>query len=280
MRIIDHDGRELATESFGNAADPALLLIMGATASMLGWPDEFCEELAGRGLFVIRFDHRDTGRSTTAPSGGATYSVEDMADDCMAILDGYGRRVANLVGMSLGGYIAQMLALTNPDRVSTLTLIGSEPLGWDGAALPHISQAFMAHFTALSTLDWLDREAVGRFLLRIEQLCAGSGAPFDEGREKARIARIMDRAKNLPRMFNHSMATTRADWTGRFREIKSPVLVIHGEEDPVLTLENGKALAEGINGAKFFVLTGVGHEIPARVIPEIVEKIAVHVKGA
>lgn len=280
MRIIDLNGRELATESFGNAADPALLLIMGATASMLGWPDEFCEDLAGGGIFVIRFDHRDTGRSTTVPFGAATYSVEDMAEDCIAILDAYGRDKASLLGMSLGGYIAQMLALTHPERVASVTLIGSEPLGWDGAALPHISQAFMEHFAALSTLDWSDRNAVSSFLLRIEQLCAGSGALFDDGREKARIARIMDRAKYLPSMFNHGTVTTRADWTGRFREIKSPTLVIHGEEDPILPIENGKALAEGINGAKFLVLTGVGHEIPARVVAEIAEKIAVHVKGA
>lgn len=280
MRIIDHNGRELATESFGNAADPALLLIMGATASLLGWPDEFCKDLSERGIFVIRFDHRDTGQSTTVPFGAATYSVEDMADDCMAILDAYGRDKASLAGMSLGGYIAQMLALTHPDRVASLTLIGSEPLGWDGTPLPHISQDFMEHFAALSTLDWSDREAVSGFLLRIEQLCAGSGSSFDDGREKARIARIMDRAQNLPSMFNHGTVTTRADWTGRFREIKSPVLVIHGEEDPILPLENGKALAEGINGAKFLVLTGVGHEIPERVIAEIAEKIAVHVKGA
>lgn len=280
MVLVEKKGINLATEVFGHRNDPPVLLIMGATASMLGWPDEFCVKLAESGLFVIRFDHRDTGQSTTVPPGEASYAVEDLAEDALTVLDAYGISKANLVGMSLGGYIAQMLAVTRPDRVVSLTLIASEPLGWDGADLPHISQSFMEHFSLLGALDWSDREAVSAFLIGIERLCAGSGAPFDEGRERRRIARVMDRAINLPSMFNHSTLSTREDWTGKYREITCPVLVIHGAEDPILPIENGKALAETLPATSLCAIDGMGHEIPLRVIPTIAAQIKAHVKGA
>lgn len=129
MTIVAHAGVRIVTEALGRPGDPPILLVMGATASMLGWPDAFCAALAAERLRVIRFDHRDTGRSTTVPPGAATYAVEDMAGDLVAILDAYGLPQAHLVGMSLGGYLSQMLAVTHPDRVASLTLIASEPLG-------------------------------------------------------------------------------------------------------------------------------------------------------
>jgi pimeloyl-ACP methyl ester carboxylesterase len=279
MRVIEHRGIKLATEAFGDPNDPPVLLVMGATASMLGWPDELCTELAERRLFVIRFDHRDTGQSTTVPPGDATYAVEDLADDAIAVLDAYGIRKAHLAGMSLGGYIAQMLAVTQPERVASLILIASEPLGWDGGELPHISQLFMDHFGRLGALDWSDRDAVADFLVGSERLCAGTGAAFDEGRERARVERVMSRTNSLPSMFNHGTIVTREDWTGRFREVACPVLVIHGAEDPILPIENGRALAEAIPGASLIVLAGTGHEIPLPTIPDIVARIAAHVRG-
>ena len=280
MAVVEHRGNKLATEAFGDPNDPPVLLIMGATASMLGWPDEFCAALAGHGLHVIRFDHRDTGQSTTMPPGEATYAVEDLAEDAIAILDAYGIEKAHLVGMSLGGYIAQMLAVMQPGRVASLALIASEPLGWDGPALPHMSQAFLDHFGALGSLDWSDQEAVADFLVESQRLCAGTGTSFDEGRERARVARVMLRADNLPSMFNHGTLTTREDWTGRYRQISCPVLVIHGAEDPILPVENGKAIAEGIPGASLTVIAGTGHEIASPGISDIAEQIAGLVRGA
>lgn len=278
-RVVEHQGIRLATEAFGDPDDPPVLLVMGATASMLGWPDEFCTALTERGLYVIRFDHRDTGQSTMVPPGEATYAVEDLADDAMAILDAYGIARASLAGMSLGGYIAQMLAVTRPERVASLALIASEPLGWDGAELPHISQAFLDHFGTLGSLDWSNREAVAAFFIESERLCAGTGAPFDEDRERARVERVMSRTDSPPSMFNHGTLATRDDWTGRFREIGCPVLVIHGAEDPILPVENGRAIADGIPGASLAVLAGTGHELPLPSIPEIAEQIAAHVRG-
>lgn len=274
QRSIDHGGIRLATESFGAPGDPALVLVMGATASMLGWPDELCQALAGQGFFVIRFDHRDTGQSTTVPPGEAGYAVEDMAGDVLAVLDGYGLRAAHQVGMSLGGYLGQMVAVSHPDRVLSLTLIGSEPLGWDGEPLPHIGDEFMAHFGALATLDWSDRAAVTGFLVESERLCAGGSGNFDAGRETARVARTLARTDSPASMFNHGALGSTGDWTGRFRDITCPVLVIHGALDPILPLPNGEALAAGIPNARLVVLQGVGHELPLARIAEIAGLIA------
>ncbi len=218
---------------------------MGATASMLGWPD-------------------------------ALYAVEDMADDVLAILDSYGIEQATLMGMSLGGYIAQMLALEHPARVRSLILVSSEPLGWNGPALPHISETILEHFGNLSALDWTDRDAVIAFLLGIDKLSAGSGQPFDEAGARARIEQVLDRANSPASMFNHATLSVREDWTGRFRDISCPVLVIHGEEDPVLPVENGRAIAAGIKDAELFVMPKVGHELPASQLPAIAERAAEH----
>lgn len=270
---------ELATQTFGAQDDPTVLLVMGATSSMIGWPDSFCEALAARGMRVVRFDHRDTGRSTTVPPGKAAYAVENMADDVLAVMDAYGLGAANLVGMSLGGYLSQIVALDHPDRVRTLTLIASEPLGWDGDPLPHISSAFLEHFGTVAALDWTDPEAVTDFLVEIDRLSSGSVAPFDADWSEARARRVIERSDSLASMFNHASVATREDWAGRFRDIEPPVLVIHGSEDPVLPLPNGQALADGIANAELLVLEGVGHEIPRTAWDQIAEAIVRTVKA-
>lgn len=280
MRRIENKDISLATEGFGTVGHPALVLVMGATASMLGWPDALCHALARRGLHVLRFDHRDTGQSTTVSPGAATYGVEDMAGDVLAVMEGYDVTRAHLAGMSLGGYIAQMVALKQPERVASLTLIASEPLGWDGPELPHISEEFLGHFAALATLDWSQRDAAADFLVESERLCAGSGASFDSAAAKVIARRVLERTDNPASMFNHGSVTTRDDWTGRFREIACPVLVLHGDEDPILPIENGKALASGIRNAQLEILKGVGHELPAGWLDWIADRIAAHVRLA
>jgi pimeloyl-ACP methyl ester carboxylesterase len=247
---------------------------------MLGWPEALCHALADRGLHVLRFDHRDTGQSTTVPPGEATYAVEDMAGDVRAVMQAYGLERAHLAGMSLGGYIAQMVALMHPERVASLVLIASEPLGWDGEALPHISDDFLAHFGALATLDWSDHQAAADFLVESERLCAGSGAPFDSAGARAVALQVLGRTDSPASMFNHGALSVREDWTGRFRDITCPVLVVHGDEDPILPVENGRAIAAGIPGARLEVMTGVGHELPARHLAWIADRLAAHVRAA
>lgn len=274
MLMVRNGDVRLVLQSFGDPSDPPVLLVMGATASMLGWPDGFCEALAAEGLRVIRFDHRDTGGSTTIPPGEAGYTVEDIANDIVAVIEAYGLEAANLVGMSLGGLLSQIVAVDHPERVSSLTLIASEPLGWDGEPLPHISPAFMEHFGTVADLDWTDADAVTAFLVEIDKLSSGSGAPFDTNRSADRARQVQARSECLASMFNHATVESERDWTGRFREISQPVLVVHGSEDPVLPLPNGQTLRDGIEGAELLLLEGVGHELPERAWEPISDAIA------
>ncbi|WP_029008412.1 alpha/beta fold hydrolase [Azospirillum halopraeferens] len=276
MKTVHLDDVVIATEAFGRPDHPAVVLIMGATASMLGWPDALCRGLADRGYFVIRYDHRDTGRSTTVAPGAAGYAVEDLAGDLVGVMDAYGLADAHLVGMSLGGLIGQLVTLDHLQRVASLTLIGSEPLDWDGPPLPHIAPAFMEHFAGSAELDWSDREAVTDFLLGIARLCAGSAHPLDVERTRAEIGAVLSRTRSIASAFNHGTVQLRHSHPGRFRAIARPVLVIHGEEDPILPLPNGEALATGIPGARLMVLKGVGHELPPAEIPAIVTAVTNH----
>lgn len=265
---------EIAAEAFGAPNDPAIVMAMGATYSMLGWPAPLCEALAAHGFRVIRYDPRDTGLSTTVPPGAATYSVEDLAADLTGVIAAQGAARAHVVGMSLGGYVGQVAALSAPERVASLTLIGAEPLGWDGPPLPHIAPAFLQHFETLTDLDWSDRESAIGFLTGVARLCAGSAHPFDEAGARAQAAAVLTRTASPASAFNHASVDTRCDWSGAFRRIAQPVLVLHGEEDPILPLANGEALAAGIPGADLRILPGVGHELPAAAIPTIAAAVA------
>ena len=279
MRLVEANGTTLATESFGDIDNQAMLLVMGATASMLGWPDELCVALAAKGLFVIRYDHRDTGQSTTVGPGIADYAVEDLASDALAVLEGYGQEKAHLVGMSLGGYICQMLAVEHPRKVLSLTLIASEPLGWDGAPLANVSQQFLEHFADLATLDWADHGAVADFLTQSERLCAGTQTPFDESRARTYVERVLARTESIASMFNHGTLDVRKDWSGAYRLISNRVLVVHGSDDPILPIENGESISAGIPGARFERLEKVGHELPEALIPHIAETIFRHAQA-
>jgi pimeloyl-ACP methyl ester carboxylesterase len=264
----------LASQSFGSPSDPPLVLIMGATASMLGWPTALCQMLADHGLYVLRFDHRDTGQSPTCPPGAPDYTVEDMAADVLSVMETHSLPKAHLMGMSLGGYLAQMLALTDPDRVLSLTLIGSEPLGWDDPPLPHIAEKVMNHFAGLATLDWADRDAVIAFLAETEALMAGSGAPFDATAARDYAIATFDRASSPASMFNHAQLTSTQDWTGAFRKITQPTLVMTGADDPVLPPDNARALAAGIPDATLLFLPGIGHELPPRCHADIAARVS------
>ena len=273
MRTIMNGDVGLATQTFGAPTDLPLILAMGATASMLWWPEQLCEGLAARGYYVIRYDHRDTGQSTTTAPGKPTYSVEDMATDLIAIMDGFGLESAHVVGMSLGGLIGQITALTCPRRIRSLTLIGAEPLGWTGPELPGIAPEFLEHFASFSTLDWSDRDTVTVFMLEIARMSTGGGQRFDAARERKRIEAEIDRAVDIRSAFNHGMVGLRSDWRGRAADINQPVLVLHGSDDPILPLQNGEALASIIRGSRLVILEGIGHELPPTALPRIINEI-------
>lgn len=271
------DAAELHTESFGDPADAPLLLIMGATASGHWWPDEFCRMLAGRGLFVIRYDHRDTGESVTYQAGEPGYSISDLADDAVSVLDAYGVRKAHIAGMSLGGWLAQMIVLKRPERVRTLTLIASEPLASPDPAVPQIDPAVLEYHSAASGIDWNDRESVVAFQTGLWRLLTGPERTFDAEAAAAIAGGDFDRADNPVSMFNHAMIggdSVEFDFlTDKVGDIGIPALIVHGTHDRVLPYEHALRLAKLLPRAQLLTLEGAGHELNRQDWPVIVDAI-------
>ncbi|MED4583441.1 alpha/beta hydrolase [Brevibacillus choshinensis] len=274
------NGIKICTESFGNPKDPAVLLIMGAMCSMVYWDTEFCQCLADSGRFVIRFDNRDVGRSTAYEPGTSNYSVTDLAHDAVGVLDAYQIEKAHLVGMSLGGMIAQVMAVKQPERVQTMTLIASSIFGSDHNSrnLPQIDERILAYHANAGTLDWSDEEAVAKYLAAGSALLCGPAHTFDKERVYAQVSAEIKRATNLLSMFNHALLVGEDDFEGRLAETKAPTLVIHGSHDTVLPYEHALALVEEIPGAALLTLEGSGHEIHADDWDTIITAIFAHTK--
>lgn len=289
-KIVKANGVDICTEEFGEPSDPTILLVMGATASMLRWEDEFCERLAAGGRHVIRYDNRDVGRSVTYDPGTSTYTVEDMADDAVGVLDAYGVDRAHIVGASMGGMITQQVALRHPERVITITPIMSTPDpsgvavaasgGESTSPLPLPTEKVMTAAMAGMTLDWTDEDAVLSNGVALTRVLAGTRHPFDEDAVRDLTIREMKRASNYRSAQNHILAIANTPgWRDRLGTITAPTLVIHGTEDPILPFEHGQAIADGIPGAKLLAIDGVGHEVPRpewdNVIPAILEHTSV-----
>ncbi|WP_293347734.1 alpha/beta hydrolase [Phenylobacterium sp.] len=253
---------------------------MGATASMLWWPSAFCEALAACGFRVIRYDNRDTGRSSSGPVGHLTYSLDDLADDAVAVLDAHGVSRGHIVGMSLGGMIGQLVALAHPDRVETLSVIGSSAFDESDPDLPGIDEAFLVHFSGVSRLNWSDRGAVTDFMVEVARLSSGTGRRFDLEAARRRAEGEYDRAENIGSAFNHAMLSGGDHWAGRLSELAAPLLVIHGSADPVSPLAHGVRLAEKVRGARLVRLDGAGHELHPDDWPAIIEAIVDHCRHA
>lgn len=261
QRIIMADGVEIATEVFGDPTHAPVLLIMGSMASMLWWPEEFCQRLAARGRYVIRYDNRDTGLSTCYEPGSPPYTIDDMAEDAMHVLDAYGIDSAHLVGMSLGGMIAQIAAFAHPARVRTLTLISTTPIGVDTSALPQTSDAYMEHAAAGASIDWTDHAQVIDFIVKDTRMIAGTAHPYDESSARNLVERDVERARNFVSATNHFMLKGGDAWQGRLREFTAPLLIVHGTADPIFPVEHGELLAKTVKGAELLRLEGGGHEI-------------------
>jgi pimeloyl-ACP methyl ester carboxylesterase len=270
----------LFTESVGDGSAPAVLLIMGAMASGVWWPSSFCAQLASRGRFVIRYDHRDTGRSTNYGPGGATYSTETLAGDALAVLDAYNVESAHLVGMSIGGYLSQLLALKAPHRIKTLTLIASERLALADPALPGMDPRVPAYHAQSAKLDWTDRDAVLEYQVGAWRLLNGSAHQFDEAFIRALAQEDWDRTPNPLTPFNHAGLRDATGWTGRLDEIHAPTLIIHGTEDIVLPYAHGLALNAALRNSRLLTLEGSGHELHPLDWPVIIDAIVEHTAGA
>ncbi|WP_329094301.1 alpha/beta fold hydrolase [Actinomadura citrea] len=286
-KLIKANGVDLCAETFGDPSDPPILLI-GNT--MLTWPDDLCERLAALRRFAVRYDQRDTGRSESHDPEAPRYTLRDLVADAAGVLDAFRLPIAHVAGFGVGGWIAQLLALGHPARVTTLTLIATRPTapGPADADLPEHAPELMARFMKPPKVDWTDRESVVAF--QVENARHMSGPSFDEAEVRAGVERIWDRtvitgadpgkAHRANQMGTVFAALDAGDrWRERLPEITAPTLVVHGEDDPFFPLGNGRALAAEIPSAELLVLPGTGNELPRRTWDTVVPALLRHTTG-
>jgi pimeloyl-ACP methyl ester carboxylesterase len=259
-QIVRANGVELCTEPFGEPADPPVLLIMGTGASMLWWEEGFCRMLAGRRRFVIRYDHRDTGRSVTYQPGRPGYTGADLVADAAGVLDAYGIAAAHVVGVSAGGGLAQVLALDVPDRVRSLVLISTSAALPASRGLPPPTGEF-TRFVTTAKVDWSDAGSVVEYLVGYSCMLAGGRRPFDEAAARDLVRRDLERARDVAAAQNHDAIPDGPLPRQPLSSIAAPTLVIHGTADPMFPLAHGEALAQDIPGARLLPLEGAGHGV-------------------
>jgi pimeloyl-ACP methyl ester carboxylesterase len=269
----------ICTQAFGEPGDPAVLLIMGQMASMLWWPEAFCRRLAGAGRFVIRYDNRDTGTSSGDEPGHPTYTMGDLARDAIAVLDGHGIDRAHVVGMSLGGIVGQLVALDHGERVISLTAISTTPVGGADRELPGPEPAYLEHSRAFEDLDWSDGGALEEMFVRDSEALSGSRHPFDEAATRAFVRDDLARTANPQSLVNHALLAGGDEPERSARDIAAPVLVIHGDADPLFPLPHGAALAETAPSGSLVTVRGGGHELHEGDWDQILGAIVSHTGG-
>jgi pimeloyl-ACP methyl ester carboxylesterase len=258
--MIEANGVELCTESFGDPTDPPILLVMGIGASMLWWEEGFCRMIADRGRFVIRYDHRDTGRSVTYPPGRPAYTGADLTTDVLGVLGAYEIGAAHLVGVSAGGGIAQEFALDFPERVGSIVLISTSPAVPVGRRLPPPSEEF-ARFVTSAEVDWSDPESVIEYLVDYWRVLAGEERQFDEAAFHALASREVERARDFAAMHNHDIMSQGQSSKKPLSALGARSLIIHGTADPMFPIGHGEALSEEIPDARLLRLEGAGHGV-------------------
>ena len=276
--MIEANGVELCTEPFGEPTDPPMLLVMGVGGSMLWWEDGFCRMLADSARFVIRYDHRDTGRSVTYAPGRPEYTSADLVSDAVAVLDAYGISAAHVVGVSAGGAFAQLVALGFPDRVRSLVLISTSPVRPTGVALPPATERYR-RFVDTAQVDWADDASVVDYLVEYSRVLAGE-RPFEEAAARTLVRRDVERARDIAASVNHGVVAEGAVSSEPLGTIAAPTLVIHGTADPMFPFEHGQALAAAIQGAKLLPLAGAGHGVERRDWETVVRAIVEHTHRA
>ena len=292
-QIARANGIDLCYEVFGEASAEPMLLIMGLGAQMIHWEDDFCRQLAGRGFRVIRFDNRDIGKSTKMTGGkrltplellklrflripvAAPYRLRDMAEDTIGLMDALGIKSAHMVGASMGGMIAQELAISFPQRVRSLTSIMSTT---GNPKVPPATREATAVLMAPPPAT--KEEYFERFAQTWKVLRAGS-FPEEEALDRARAERTFARGLNpagVGRQLRAILAS--GNRKARLASVKAPTLVIHGTIDPLVRPEGGKDTAASISGAKLLMIEGMGHALPMRMWPQIIDAIDKHAHGA
>ncbi|HJW68233.1 MAG TPA: alpha/beta hydrolase [Candidatus Binatia bacterium] len=286
MPTARSNGIEIEYEVIGPPGNRPLLLVMGLGTQMIHWDDELCAELVARGHRVIRFDNRDVGGSTKLDGDGlpnvlaamaaasrgaavdAPYRLSDMAADAAGLLDALEIESAHVVGASLGGMIAQTLALEHPTRVRTLTSIMST------TGHPDLPTATPDAAAVLFQPAPPDRDGNIERAVRVFRAIGSPGFPFDEGRVRERAARAYDRCFH-PAGVARQMIAIVASGSRRdaLRGLRMPTLVVHGADDPLIPLACGLDTAESIPGAELLIVEGMGHDLPRAVWPRLVDAV-------
>ena len=268
MSRVHANGIDIEYETFGPPTGDPLLLIMGFARQLVAWPERLCEMLAGRGFFVIRYDNRDTGLSSMMRGDLARpYTVDDMADDAAGLLHALGIRSAHIVGASMGGMIAQSLAIRRPEMVRTLVSIMSS------TGDPSLTRSDPAVLRLISLPPPADREAAVERAVTIAN-AIGSKGMVDEARVREVTALAWDRNPSHDGIERQRLAmAASADRTPALRLLSVPALVIHGEADPLVSVDAGRATAEAIPGAQLLAIPGMGHDLPEPLWPQIVDAI-------
>lgn len=286
------NGIRIEYDTFGDRIRPALLLIRGLGTQMTDWEEDFCRQLADKGLFVIIFDNRDVGLSQKFEEYGAPdpmaaltallqgqeiqtpYRLEDMADDAVALLDVLGIKKAHICGISMGAAITQIIGYRHPSRVLSLIPI----MGTTGD--PGLPQAKPEAMELLLTPNPAERQTYMEHYKKTQKVIWGS-LPFDEEDINQRAAVSFERA-NYPQGVARQLVATIANGNRKphLAAIKAPVLVIHGADDPLIPMEGGKDTAKAIPGADLLIIEGMGHSLPRAAWPQIVEAISTHTRKA
>ena len=279
----------IAYDTFGEAADPPVLLIMSLGGQLLSWQEEFCQQLADRNLFVVRFDNRDVGLSThlhdlplpdlaaihSGDFSTVPYTLSDMAGDTARLIEALGVDSAHLVGASMGGMIGQVLAIEHPDRVRSLTSIMST------TGDPDVGQATAEAFAQLTRPPARTREEVMDRRVQSHRVTGSPDFPTSEAELRDRAGRAFDRnfdPSGGVRQFAATIASP--DRTDDLALVQVPTLVIHGADDPLIQVSGGRATAAAIPDAELLVINGMGHDIPRQLWSQVVGRISTHLTNA
>lgn len=277
------NGIDLWYETFGRASDAAVLLIAGLGGQTVDWGTEFCSMLADRGFFVVRFDNRDAGLSTSFDEyipdidaalrgdfSSVPYALEDLCEDTVGLMDALDIESAHVAGVSMGGMVAQLLTLRHPERVLSLTSIMSNT-GEHGVGRP--SEQGMKRLLRRSPTD-ATREEIIDLTLDSRRVTSSSAFPFDEEYERERVAIAYDRSTSRLGRARHMIAVGKAqDRTSELKNICVPTLVIHGNEDQVVDVSGGEATARAIPNARLMIIEGLAHELPKGAWPVIIDGV-------
>ena len=286
MPNVSANGIQIEYETFGNPKSPPFLLIFGFAGQLFFWDDELCEQLAQSGHYVIRFDNRDVGLSSKIEEAGipdigalmrgeaidSPYTIEDMADDSVGLLDALGIDKAHICGMSMGGMIAQAVVINHPRRVLSLISIYST------TGNPELPPPKEEALKILLSPPPEEREANIKHSIKVFRTITGPGFSFDEEWHRKLAARAYDRAFYLPGLARQFAAIfTQKNRKLALASVSVPTLVIHGTDDPLVPFECGKDTAEAVPGAKLKIIEGMGHDLPhSGAWPQIIDAIVDH----